>query len=332
MIAMAVATKMQAIVCHGPTSPAGLRVEEVDRPAVGASEVLIRVHASSANPVDMFHLSAVGHLQRGLKPAVVGTDVAGTVEEVGPEVTKLRPGDEVFGAARGAFAEYVTAPEGRNLVRKPAAMSFADAGTLAVAASTALQALRDHGHVEPGQRVLVNGASGGLGTFTVQIARALGAEVTAVCSTRNVELVHSLGAATVIEYTKEDFTRRGERYDVIVDVAGSHPLSECLKLLNHGGAFVGVGASAIQHSRGGALRALAHLARVRMAAGRNSERSVAIFIAKLRPEDLEFIGDLVATGRVKPVIEETYDLAHAGQALVRMDEGHLRGKLAIAIG
>ena len=319
---------MRAVVCHRPGDPAGLRVEDVRRPVIGEDGVLVRVHASSANPVDMFRLSAIGHLMRGFQPAVLGTDFAGTVEEVGKNVTQFKPGDEVFGALPGAFAEYaVLAHDRGKAVRKPPGVSFADAGTLGVAASTALQALKDHGHLEAGKRVLINGASGGVGTFAVQIARALDGEVTAVCSSRNVEMVRSLGAGTVIDYTKEDVTRRAERYDLIVDIAGSRPLNELKTLLNPGGHFVCVGASAIQHGRGGSLRALGHLARVRM----SSSKNVTIFVAKLRHQDLDFLGQLVAQGRVKPVIEQTYGLAEAGQALARLNEGHLQGKLAIAV-
>jgi NADPH:quinone reductase-like Zn-dependent oxidoreductase len=332
MTATATATRMRAVVCHRPTRPGALRVEEFDRPVVGDGEVLVRVHASSANPLDMFHLSPVSYVQRGFKPAIVGTDVAGVVEEVGRNVSVFKPGDELFGAARGAFAEYVSvSPDKGGVVRKPAGVSFADAGTLAVAASTALQALRDHGRMESGKRVLVNGASGGVGTFAVQIAKVLGGDVTAVCSKRNVDMVRSIGADSVVDYTQEDFALRGERYDLIVDVAGSHPLGECMRLLNGGGAFVCVGASATQHGKGGSWRALARLARIRLASSRKDDRTVAIFIAKLRKEDLEFLGDLVANGRVKPVIERTFDLAGAAEALARIDEGHLQGKLAIAV-
>ena len=322
---------MRAIVSHKPANPADLRIEQVARPSIAGDALLVKVLASSANPVDLFQLSAAGYMLRGFRPGSVGTDFAGVVEEVGATVTAFRAGDEVFGAARGAFAEYLTVQETAGVVRKPAGVSFADAATLAVAGCTALQAVRDHGNMKSRDRVLVNGASGGVGTFAVQVAKALGGEVTAVCSTRNVELARSIGADAVIDYTNEDFVRRGERYDVIVDVAGSHPLSECLRLLNRGGAFVGVGASAIQHRTAGSFRALAHLARIRLASSRGSGRSVAIFIAKVRKDDLAFLGELVASGRVKPVIERTYDLEDAGAALARIDEGHLRGKLGIAI-
>ena len=319
---------MRAVVCRKPSKPAELRVEEVPRPAVAEDALLVKVHASSANPYDMFHLSPVGYAQRGFKPGGAGTDFAGVVEEVGAGVTRFKLGDEVFGAARGAFAEYLTVAETAGVVAKPSGASFADAGTLAVAGSTALQAVRDHGRIQPGHRVLVNGGSGGVGTFAVQIAAALGGDVTAVCSTRNLDMVRSIGANTVIDYTKEDFSQRPERYDLIVDVAGSHSLSECRRLLNPGGVFVCVGAAAIQHLKGGSFRALAHLARVRLA----SSSDVKIFVGKIRKDDLSFLGELVASGRVKPVIEQTYDLAGAGEALRRVSEGHLRGKLAIAVG
>lgn len=322
---------MRAIVCRKPVEPGELQVANVPRPAVADDALLVKVHASSANPVDTFQLSWVAHLLRRFRPAGVGSDFAGVVEAVGAKVTKFKVGDEVFGDARGALAEYLTVAEGAGVVAKPAGVSFADAGTLGVAGSTALQAVRDHGRIQRGERVLVNGASGGVGTFAVQIAKAMGGDVTAVCSTRNVELVRSIGADAVIDYTKEDFTRRGERYDLILDIAGSHPLSDCLRLLNQGGRFVGVGASAIQHGDGGSFRALAHLGRIRLASSRRSDRSVTIFITKVRKEDLAFLGELVASGRVKPVIERTYELAAAGEALTRIEEGHLRGKLAISI-
>jgi NADPH:quinone reductase-like Zn-dependent oxidoreductase len=322
---------MRAIVCHRPSSPAELRVEELDRPATPADGLLVRVRASSANPVDLFQLSPVAHLQRGFKPARVGTDFAGVVEAVGGGVTGFKVGDEVFGAARGAFAEYVSVAQSAGVVRKPAGVAFEDAGTLAVAGSTALQSLTDHGHLERGQRVLVNGASGGVGTFAVQIAKALGAEVTAVCSPRNVDLVRSLGASRVIDYTDEDFTKMGERYDLLVDVAGNRSWSECRSVLVSGGSYVGVGAAAIQHGRGGSLRALGHFASVALVSARSGYRVRTLFIAKLRKDDLAVLGELVAQGRVRPVIERSYPLAAAGEALDRINQGHLRGKLAIRI-
>src|SRR5215475_7636673 len=228
---------MKAIVCDRPGSPDALNLKEIDKPIVPDDGVLIRVHASSANPVDLFPLSRIGYVSRGLKPVVLGTDFAGTVASVGKSVTQFQPGDEVFGAARGAFAEYLCVAGTSRLVRKPANVSFEQAAAVPVAAFTALQALRDHGRIQPGQKVLINGASGGVGTFGVQIARSFEAEVTAVCSTRNVDMVRSIGAGTVIDYTGDDFTRSGQRYDLLLDVAGNHPLSECRRVLNPHGTF-----------------------------------------------------------------------------------------------
>jgi NADPH:quinone reductase-like Zn-dependent oxidoreductase len=323
--------KMKAIVCHRPTPPAALHVEEIDRPAVPEDGVLVRVHASSVNPVDMYTISRVAHLQRGRKPTVVGTDLAGTVESIGSNVTEFRPGDEVLGAARGSFAQYVLIAKQARLVRKPAGVSFEDAGTLGVAANTALQALRDHGHLQPGQRVLINGASGGVGTFAVQIAKALGAgEVVAVCSTRNVETARGIGADTVIDYTRDDFTRRGERYDLMVDIAGSHSWSDCARVLPRGGTYVWVGAAAVQHGRGGPRRALTQFIGMRVGSIGSGRRATS-FIARLKNDDLALLADLVASGRIKPVIEKRYDLAGVPEALEYIEAGHLRGKLAIAV-
>jgi NADPH:quinone reductase-like Zn-dependent oxidoreductase len=292
--------------------------------------VLIRVRASSANLIDLYQLSALAHLQRGRKPAVIGTDVAGTVEAVGRSVTAFSPGDEVLGAARGAFAELACAQE-RHLVRKPASVPFEDAGTLAVAGSTALQALRDHGCLRSGQRVLINGASGGVGTFAVQIAKALRAEVTGVCSTRNAEMVRAIGADTIIDYTTQDFTRTGAVYDLLIDIAGSRSWSEYSRVLPRGATYVGVGAAAIQHGKGGGMRVLKYLAQSRLRAIGSGRRVVSLFIAKLNAPDLEFLAELVASGRVKPVVEKRYGLADVPEALAYIEAGHLRGKLAIAI-
>jgi NADPH:quinone reductase-like Zn-dependent oxidoreductase len=322
---------VRAVVCRRPASPGELELADLDRPAVPDEGLLVRVHASSANPVDLFTLSPAGHLLRRQRPMVVGTDFAGTVEAVGTSVTAFKPGDEVFGAARGSFAEYVMVAANGGVVRKPAGVSFEDAATLAVAGSTALQALRDHGRVQSGQRVLVNGGSGGVGTFAVQIARAFGAEVTAVCSPRNVELVRGLGAGTVIDYTREDFTRSGKRYDLMLDVAGNRSWSECTRVLDRGAAYVGVGAAGIQHGKGGTRRVLAHFLDVRLASIGGGRRVVALWIAKLRKDDLEFLGRLVESGRVKPVIERSFELADVPEALRRIDEGHTQGKLAIVV-
>src|SRR6202040_2695703 len=241
-----------------------LTIADTAVPAVPEDGLLVRVLASSANPVDLFALTRFAHLQRGRKPTIVGSDFAGTVESVGGLVTRYRPGDEVFGGVRGAFAEYAAVAEGGAVVRKPAGVSFQDAGTLAVAGTTALQAIRDRGGVATGQHVLINGASGGVGTFAVQIAKAFGAKVTAVCSTRNVELVRDLGADHVVDYMRDDFTRSVGAFDLMLDVAGNRSWSECARLLKRGGTFVGVGAAGVQHGRDGGLRAIRHFLEVRI--------------------------------------------------------------------
>ncbi len=331
MVLAATALKIRAVVSHGPGSVSALKMEDIDRPAPADDGVLVRVRASSANPVDLFTITPVAHMQRGLNGAVVGTDFAGTVEAVGKNVTRFEPGDDVFGGARGAFAEYLAISEQGALVRKPAGVPFDQAGAVTVAGSTALQALRDHGRVQAGQRVLINGASGGVGTFAVQIARSFGAEVTAVCSTRNVELVRSIGAQRVIDYTTEDFTLGGERYDLMLDVAGNRSWSECLRVLEAGATYVGVGAAGIQHGKGGGWRAIGHFLQVWMGSMRGGRRVVTLFIAKLSKDDLVFLGELLESGSVKAVIDRRYGLAGIADALGYLDEGHAMGKIAIEV-
>ena len=332
MIATMTASKMEAIVCEKPGPASRLRVSQIDRPALSDDGVLVRVHASSANPVDLFPTTGVGHLQGGRKPATLGTDFAGTVEEVGANVSRYKAGDEVFGGKRGAFAEYLVALEATPMVLKPAGVSFEAAGTVAVAGTTALQALRRHGDIKAGQHVLINGASGGVGTFAVQIAKALGADVTAVCSTRNVDLVRSLGADTVIDYSREDFTRRTSRYDLVVDIAGSHSLAACRRVMTPTATFVGVGAAGIQHRSAGSFRAIGHFLGTRVASFRGRHRVVTLFIAALNNDDLTFLGDLLESGKVVPVIDRRYDITQVAEALSYLDEGHSMGKIAIAIG
>lgn len=324
-------TRMRAIVARGSSAPAELRLEEMDLPVVPDGGVLVRVRASSVNPVDLYALTPVARMQRGFKPAVVGTDFAGVVESVGSGVTSIQPGDTVFGGARGAFADYLCVSAEKAVVLKPAGVSFEDAASLVVAGSTALQAVRDHGRVAKGQRVLINGASGGVGTFLVQIARTFGADVTAVCSTRNVGIVREIGADRVIDYTKQDFVQIGDRYDVLLDVAGNRSWSEFTRVLRPGGTYVAVGAAGVQHGKGGGWRAIGHYLQVRVVSTGSGFR-VVTFIAKLRKDDLTFLGDLVASGRVKPVIDRTYDLDHIADALVYLNEGHAMGKVAITVG
>jgi NADPH:quinone reductase-like Zn-dependent oxidoreductase len=323
---------MRAIVCSRPGKLDVLRLEEMAMPEIGENDLLVRVQVSSVNPIDFFALSRVAYTARWLsargkpKPEILGADFAGTVEAVGAAVTRFKPGDEVFSAKKWAFAEYLTVASTGPVVAKPKNVSFAHAGTVGVAGLTALQAVRDHAHVEPGDRVLINGASGGVGTFAVQIAKALGAEVTAVCSTQNLQTARAIGAETVIDYTKEDFTRRPGRYDAIIDVAGSHPWRDYREKLKPNASFVLAGASVNTVWRGGAT--IRHLLGTRLASLRASQR-VAFFIAKLNTKDLEYIADLLASGQVKPVIDREYDLSGVPDAMRYMGDGHAKGKLAV---
>ena len=321
---------MKAFRVDRPTAPGALRPSEIAIPVVPDDGVLIRVRASSANPVDLFPTSFMGYLMRGRKPAVLGTDFAGVVESVGSSVTSFRPGDAVFGGATGAFAEYMCVRESKAIALKPSSVSFEQAGAVAVAGCTALQALRDHGRLQSGQRVLINGASGGVGTFAVQIARALGAHVTAVCSMRNVEMVRSLGAEKVIDYTKSDFTRLDERYDLVVDIAGSHTPRRCRRVLTPRGTFVLAGAAAIQHRPGGTLRAIGRLLGTRITSIAGNQH-VATFIASLTKESIEFLAELMADGRVTPAIDRRYSFSDVPQALEYMNAGHAQAKIAIGL-
>lgn len=327
-IATAPATSMRAVLVD---KPGPVTAREIARPEVPDDGLLIRVHASSANPVDLFPTSRVGFLMGGRKPTVIGTDYAGVVETVGKDVTQFQPGDQVFGGATGAFAEYICVKESSAVVRKPAGVSFDHAGTVAVAATTALQALRDHGHLEQGQKVVINGASGGVGTFCVQIAHALGGQVTAVCSTRNVEMVSSLGAGTVIDYTRDDFTRGGTSYDLLVDVAGTHSLSDCRRVLTPDGTYVGVGAAGVQNLPGGLRRAFGHFLWTRATSIGIRHKVVTLFLARLNQEDMTVLARLLGDGLVTPQIERHYDLTEVGAALQYLKAGHARAKLAIRV-
>ncbi len=325
-------TTMKAVVRSAYCPPDGLEVEEVSRPDLPADGVLVRVHASSVNPADWYGLSGtpyVGRVAMGLRrprQRALGTDFAGTVEAVGGAVTQFRPGDEVFGGRSGAFAEYVCVPEHRAIVLKPSNLTFEQAAAVPIAALTALQGLRDKGQVEAGQKVLINGASGGVGTFAVQIAKAFGAEVTGVCSTRNVDLVRSIGADHVIDYLHEDFTRSGRRYDVMFDVAGSRSWSECKRVLEPKAIVVMVGAP--KGNR--VLGPLSHVAKVRVASLGSSQKAV-FFIAKFNKPDLVVLQELLASGKVTPVVERSYELDDIGEALRYLGEGHAQGKIAVTV-
>lgn len=323
---------MRAIVRSTYGSPDVLELEEVEKPDLADDGVLVRVRAASINPADWYGLTGTPYVARAqmglLKPKsrLVGVDFAGTVEAVGRDVTQFRPGDEVFGGRSGAFADCVCVPEDRAVVLKPANLTFEQAAAVPVAALTALQGLRDKGQLQPGQSVLINGASGGVGTFAVQIAKALGAEVTAVCSTGNVDLVRSIGADYVVDYTREDFTRSDRRYDLLLDVAGSRSWSECRRVLNPHATLVIVGAP--KGSR--LLGPLSHVVKVRLAALRSSQKAV-FFVAKFNPADMVVLRDLLAAGAVTPVIDTRYELSDIADAFRYLGEGHAQGKIVITV-
>jgi NADPH:quinone reductase-like Zn-dependent oxidoreductase len=319
---------MKALVRHRFGDPGVVRVEEVERPTLEDDRVLVRVRASSLNKADWHQLRGWPRFLRPVtgngvlrpKTSLFGTDFAGVVEAVGKNVTDLAPGDEVFGGRTGAFAEYVSAT---NVARKPPNVTLEEAATMGIAGLTALQAVRDHGKLQPGERVLVNGASGGVGTLTVQIAKAYGAHVTAVCSTRNLEQTRALGADRVLDYTREDCTRGQERYDVILDVAGGHSWHALKRVLEPEGRLVIVGG----HGSRGQLR---HLAAVWLAA-RFDKRTVKFFVASFNKPDLQTLADLLQSGDVKPAIDRTYELGEAQDALRTFGEGHVRGKLVLTM-
>jgi NADPH:quinone reductase-like Zn-dependent oxidoreductase len=317
---------MKAIVYYKTGSPDVLKCEEIGKPTAADNEVLIKVRAASLNPLDRFVMGGTPILRTlpGLrKPKVtrLGVDVAGQVEAVGRNVTQFKPGDEVFGACRGAFAEYVCAAEDK-LAPKPANLSFEDAAAVPVAALTALQGLRDKGRIQPGQKVLVDGASGGVGTFAVQIAKSFGAEVTAACSTRNVDRARSIGADHVIDYTREDFTQRGLRYDLILGANAYHSILDYRRALSRDGIYVMAGGGWVQVLQAMLLGPL--LSRI-------GSKKVRFFIAKLNKKDLVLLKDLLAAGKVVPVIDRRYPLSDVAEALRYLEEGHAQGKVVITV-
>jgi NADPH:quinone reductase-like Zn-dependent oxidoreductase len=322
------ATRMKAIAHDRYGRPDVLELREVDVPVIEDDQVLVRVHASSVNPVEWYGVTApmfarIGNGLRRPKVTSVGADLAGRVEAVGKGVKDFRPGDEVFGTGSGAWAEYAAAREAR-LALKPAGVSFEDAAAVPIAALTALQALRDHGKVQPGQKVLINGASGGVGTYAVQLAKWLGADVTAVCSTRKVELARSLGADRVVDYTQEDFTKRGERHEVMLDIAGSRSFFAYRRVLTPEATIVQIGGPMTYRGLG----PLPHIAATILKAKGRSQ-SVKFFVAKIGQEDLGLLAELLEAGTVRSVIDRRYELSQAGEALAYLGEGHARGKVVI---
>ncbi|MEV8100064.1 NAD(P)-dependent alcohol dehydrogenase [Kitasatospora sp. NPDC085879] len=324
---------MKAIVQDGYGSPDVLKLREVDRPVVADHEVLVRVHAASLNARDWHIMRGDPYLARlafglgGPKARIRGTDFAGRVEAVGRSVTRFRPGDEVFGEADGAFAEYVCAPD--NVVEpKPAGLSFEQAAAMPLAGNTALIGLRDLGRVGPGQQVLINGASGGVGTFAVQIAKALGAEVTGVCSTRNLELVGSMGADHLIDYTQEDFTRNGRQYDVVFDLVGNRSLTECRRALTPEGRLVLSGGGV---SEGGSLVGPMGLIIKGKAMSPFVRHRLLVLTAKPAKENLAALREFAESGKLTPVIDRTYPLSEVPDAIGYLEVEHARAKVVVTV-
>ena len=321
---------MQAIVQTGYGSPDAVELRELETPAIEDHQVLVRVHASSVNPAEWYGVMGpfFARISSGLlkpKKAGIGADLAGRVEAVGKDVDDFEVGDEVFGTSGASWAEYAPARDVR-LVHKPANVSFEEAAAVPIAAITALQAIRDHGRVRPGQKVLINGASGGVGTYAVQIAKAFGADVTAVCSTRNVETAAALGADRVCDYSQEDFTRSGEQYDVMLDIAGSRPFRAFRRVLKPKATVVAVGAP--MSARG--LGPLKHIVGTRLSALGRSQR-VVNFVARITKEDLAVMSDLMKAGKVRSIIDRRFPLSEVPDALRYLGEGHARGKIVITV-
>ena len=323
---------MKAIVYDRYGPPDVLELRDVEAPEVGETDVLVRVRAAAANPLDWFAFTGTPYIARpgfGLtKPTGkrLGADFAGVVEKIGSNVTRFQPGDEVYGTTAGSFAELVSVGEDVSLAPKPALLSFEQAAAVPVAALTALQALRDKGSVEAGQRVLVNGAAGGVGTFTVQIAKALGADVTAVCSSRNVEMVAALGADEVVDYTREDFTQGPPRFDLMIDIAGSRPWSEVKRVLQPGAKVVIVGGPKTNRMLG----PLGHMLQMTVGSVFASQKTT-FFISKENTADLATLTGLIESGEVTPFVEQTYPLAQVSEAMAYLGTGHARGKLVVTI-
>jgi len=307
-----------------------VEIKDVDMPALDDDRVLVRVRATSLNRGDVLALTGrpvlarpmMGGIRRPKSP-LLGGDFAGVVEAVGADVTEFKPGDEVFGGKTGAFAEYVTPKD--SLALKPANVSFEEASAVPVAALTALQAIRK-GELEPGQRVLVNGASGGVGTFAIQIAKSRGADVTAVCSTRNVDQSRELGADRVVDYTKTDFTRERERYDVLLDVAGSKSFRACKRVLQPDARFVVIGGPMNTPVVG----PLGHIAAVKLSSLAGSRKTV-FYVTRFNREDMDALRDMLESGTLRPVVDEVYGFEDIGAALRRMGAGHVSGKLVVTL-
>lgn len=315
-------------------SPDVLKVKEAGMPVVNDDDVLVRVRAASVNPLDCYFMRGTPYIvraQAGLlrpKSSRLGADMAGQVEAVGKNVTKFAAGDEVFGGlgGLGTLAEYISIQQDAVILAKPANLTLEQAASVPVAAFTALQALRDQGHLRAEQKVLINGAAGGVGTFAVQIAKALGAEVTGVCSTRNTEMVASIGADQVVDYTRQDFTRTGQCYDLLIDIAGNRALADCRRVLSRRGVLVGVGGPAKGRWVGPMTRP------VKMAVlSPVVSQTMGFFLARQSADDLAVLRELIQAGQVTPVIDRTYPLSEVPQAIRYLEQGHARGKVVITV-
>ena len=323
---------MKAIVRDTYGSPDVLELRDIDKPRIGDEEVLVHVHAAGVGR-DVWHIITglpypirlAGYGLRAPKNPVIGSDMAGVVEVVGKSVCRFKPGDEVFGIGNGSYAEYVCAQEDK-LAHKPANLTFEQAAVIAIMGSTALQALRDHGKVRPGQEVLIIGASGGVGTYAVQIAKAFGANVTGVCSTKKVEMVRSIGADHVIDYTREDFAEGDQRYDVILDIGGNSTLSRLRRALAQQGTLVIIGGEGSGRWLGGTDRQLRA-----MILSPFVGQKLGTFVNKENHEDLIVLKELIESGKVTPVIDRTYPLAEVPEAIRYLEQGHARGKVVITV-
>jgi NADPH:quinone reductase-like Zn-dependent oxidoreductase len=325
-------TAMKAIVyrCYG--SPDVVKLEDVPKPTLEDDRMLVKVHASSVNPLDWHYMRGKPYVMRpevgmGAPEDIrLGVDFAGTVEAVGKNVTQFKPGDAVFGAADGSFADYVSVRAAGSVAAKPANLTFEQAAAMPIAAITALQALRDKGKLQAGQKVLINGASGGVGTYAVQIAKALGGDVTAVCSTRNVATARSLGADRVIDYTQEDFTQGSQHYDLIIDNVGSHSLSDYRRVMTPQGILVMVGGPSYDPFLGPLLGSIKAAF-----VGPFVSQKMGFFLADLSQTDLIVVGQLAAAGKLTSVIDRRYPLSDTADALRYLEEGHARGKIVITM-
>ena len=325
---------MKAIV-YSDYGLSNLKLENIEKPVPNDDQILVKVRAASINPYDWHFVEGTPYIMRmmgvGLrkpKDIQLGVDFAGTVEAVGKNVTQFKPGDDVFGGRGGAFAEYVCRRAEGAVALKPANLTFEQAASVNIAGITALQALRDKGKVQPGQKVLINGASGGVGTFAVQIAKTFGADVTGVCSTRNVDLVRSLGADHVIDYTKEDFAKGTERYDVILDNVPNHSLSECRRILTPNGKYVMIGGGGPNDSRW-----VGPFGRVikTMVLSPFTSQKMGMMMADANGKDLTILADMMQSGKLKSVIDRTYKLNEVPAAIAYLEEGHARGKVVITV-